>query len=121
MNANTVHGIVIAATTAITIALVLWAGRALGRWFTRSVAHSFSEQVVDVMAPDMARLGNRLGQSIDELRMANTAEHRADQSRLAAVEERLDAVEDRLIALDGRLPHRPANARTRESDTEETT
>ena len=118
---NVLGGVIIAATTAITIALVLWAGRLLGRWFTKSVARSFSEQVVEVMAPDMARLGTRLGQSIDELRESNTAEHRADQTRLSGVEERLDAVEERLIALDGRLPHRPTNARTRETDTEETT
>ncbi len=115
---NEWNGVLIAATTALCIALALWAGRIIGRWFTKSLAHSFSEQVADVMAPDMARLGNRLGQSIDELRIANTLEHRADQARLGAVEDRLDAVEERLIALDGRLPHRPTNARTRETDNE---
>lgn len=113
-------GVIVAATTALTIALVLWMGKIAGRWFVKSLSHSFSEQVVEVMAPDMARLGNRLGQSIDELRVSNTAEHRADQKRLSGVEERLDAVEERLIALDGRLPHRPTDARTRETDTEET-
>jgi len=115
------NGVLIAATTALCIALSLWAGKLIGRWFTKSLAHSFSEQVSEVMAPDMARLGNRLGQSIDDLRISNSFEHRADQTRLSAVEERLDAVEDRLIALDGRLPHRPANARTRETDHQEET
>ncbi len=117
-NGDIITGMIVAAGTALTIALVLWSGRLIGRWFTRSVARSFSEQVVEVMAPDMARLGTRLGQSIDELRISNSAEHRADQKRLAAVEERLDAVEDRLVALDGRLPYRPPGTRSRTTDQE---
>ena len=117
-NGGILDAVVVAAVTAVTIALALWSAKMIGRWFTRSVAHSFSEQVVEVMAPDMARLGNRLGQSIDELRMTNTTEHRADQARLTAVEHRLDAVEDRLVALDGRLPYRPPGTRSRQSDNE---
>ena len=120
-NGGLLDAVIVAAATAVTIALALWSAKLIGRWFTRSVARSFSEQVVEVMAPDMARLGNRLGQSIDELRVTNTTEHRADQARLTAVEHRLDAVEDRLVALDGRLPYRPPGTRTRETDPESET
>lgn len=117
-NGGLLDAVIVAAATAVTIALALWSAKLIGRWFTRSVARSFSEQVVEVMAPDMARLGTRLGSAIDELRMTNTTEHRADQARLTAVEHRLDAVEDRLVALDGRLPYRAPGTRTRESDNE---
>ena len=118
-NAEIIQGVVVAAITAGTIAIVLWIGKLIGRWFSRSVARSFSEQVVEVMAPDMARLGNRVGQAIDELRISNTAEHQADQKRLSAVEDRLDAVEDRLVQLDGRLPYRPPGTRSRVTDPDQ--
>lgn len=117
-NVEIVQGVLVAAITAGTIAIMLWMGRLTGRWFSRSIARSFSEQVVEVMAPDMARLGTRLGQAIDDLRVANTAEHLADQARLTGVEHRLDAVEDRLRQLDGRIPFRPPGTRSRMSDNE---
>ncbi len=114
MNASSgdvVTAVLVAAITALTIAVVLWMGKVAGRWFTKSLAHTFGEQVVEVMAPDMARLGNRLGQSIDELRLSNTFEHRADQARLTLVEVRLAAVEHKLGI-------RPPDTRTRATDTE---
>ncbi len=111
-NGDIAQGVLIAAITALSIALVLWIGKLVGRWFTKSVARSFSEQVVEVMAPDMARLGTRLGSSIDELRIANTAEHYADRTRLTAVEVRLERIESQLGI-------RPPDARTRFTDSEE--
>ncbi len=110
-NGDIATGVLVAAITALTIALALWFGKIAGRWFTRSLAHSFSEQVVEVMAPDMARLGTRLGSAIDELRMANTAEHYADRTRLTAVEVRLERIESQLGI-------RPPDTRTRATDTE---
>jgi hypothetical protein len=110
-NAEIINGVIVAAATAVAIALVLWIAKMFGRWFTSALARSFGEQVVDVMAPDMARLGNRLGQAIDELRVANTNEHNADQARLASVEHRLAAVESK-------LGMRPQESRTRVTDKE---
>ncbi len=111
-NGDIAQGVLIAAVTALSIALVLWMGKIAGRWFTKALSHSFGEQVVEVMAPDMARLGTRLGTAIDELRVSNTAEHIADQKRLTAVEHRLEAVESALGI-------RSTDTRTRFTDPKE--
>ncbi len=110
-NGDILTGVIVAASTAVTIALALWMSKLVGRWFAKSVARSFGEQVVEVMAPDMARLGTRLGTAIDELRISNTAEHHADQARLSAVEVRLERVESKLGL-------RPTDTRTRITDHE---
>ncbi len=125
MNASSgdvVTGVMIAAITALTITLVLWMGKIAGRWFTKALSHSFGEQVVEVMAPDMARLGTRLGSAIDDLRESNTLEHRADQARLTSVEQRIAAMEEstdtRLMAIESKLGMRAPDARTRAGDQE---
>jgi hypothetical protein len=116
---NPVDIVVGAALVAIASFIAVKVVGTIVRWFMHALRHTLAETVSDVVAPDLARLGNRLGSAVDELRVANTNEHRADQARLAAVEDRLDAVEDRLVALDGRIPHRPSDARTRVTDQEE--
>jgi hypothetical protein len=93
-----------------------WIGRKIRNWFMGMFAEAASAAV----APDLAHLGHRLGTSVDELRIANTTEHRADQARLGAVEIRLDAVEARMASLESRLPGRLPNIRTRITDIETT-
>lgn len=86
--------------------------RRIGRWFDRAFRRAFAETVSEVVAPDLARMGNRLGQSVDELRQQNTREHRVTAVRLGKIEERLEALE-------GKLPGRPPGYRTRSTDKEE--
>lgn len=83
--------------------------RRLGRWIDRAIRRAFAETVSEVVAPDLARMGNRLGQSVDELRQQNAREH-----RVTAV--RLSKIEDRLEVLESKLPGRPPSYRTRSTD-----
>ncbi len=112
-NGDIAQGVLVAAITALFIALVLYMGKVAGRWLTKALAQTFGQQVVEVMAPDMARLGNRLGQSIDELRVANSDEHRVDREQMKEFGTRLAAVESVLGI-------RPTDARTRAGDNPET-
>lgn len=119
MDGDIVNGVLVASITALTIGVVLWMGKVAGRWLVKNLARTFGEQVVEVMAPDMARLGTRLGSAVDELRIANHAEHTEVQHRLGGVENRLTDVEHRLTTIEHRLDIRPPEARTRVTDKED--
>ena len=94
----------------------VWAARRLGAWLTKSVANSFGQVVLEVMAPDMAHLSTKVTTSLDELRWANSADHTAVQVKLGVVDERLTDVESRLHAVESLLNIRPPGARTRATD-----
>lgn len=99
----------------VTMAAVFFARRS-AKWFVAALEHSFGLVVLNVMAPDMARIGTRIAASLDELRISNTADHIATGQRLAAVEERQTDVETRLAAVENRLQMRPPDLRTRITD-----
>lgn len=92
-------------------AVVLWTVKRVGRWLTAALTASFASTVSEVMAPDLIRMGVRLGQSIDELKLTNSAQH-------VEVEHRLSEVEHRLAAVESKLATRSPDARTRATDKE---
>src|SRR5436190_1631497 len=76
-------------TVSLTVsALIYFLAKKLGRWFVAAVERSFGQVVLNVMAPDMARLGIRIASSLDELRESNSEDHRQTGLRLTAVETR---------------------------------
>lgn len=95
----------------ILTAAVMYAARRAFRWFAKALARSFADTVAAVVAPDLARMGTRVGQSVDELRQQNAREHKVTAVRLGGIEDRLSALEGQLI--------RPADARTRATDNQE--
>ena len=97
--------------------LAVWVSRRVGRWFMTAVMNTFAETVSEAVAPDLARLAHRVGTSVDELRLANTADHTETGRRLGSVESRLTDVEARLASVESHLDIRPPDSRTRKEDT----
>lgn len=90
--------------------------RVSARWIMHAVENSFGAVVLAVMAPDMAHIGTKIAGSLDELREANTRDHRKTADRLSAVEDRETDVETRLAAVERKLNIRPPDLRTRIGD-----
>lgn len=107
-----------AGIVALASYLVVKVARAVGRWFTKALMRTFAETVSGAVAPDLARLGHRLGTSVDELRASNAVEHTEVQRRLGDVETRLHDVETRLVGVESHLTIRPSDERTRATDKE---
>ena len=100
-----------------TLAAVAAAKR-IGAWLEHALTRTFAETVRDVVAPDLARLGSRLSQSVDELRQQNHREHAITSVRLQDVDQGLTELGERLTVLEERLA-RPSDARTRATDHQE--
>lgn len=90
--------VAVAVVVPVVAAVAVWSARQIGRWFAKSLARSFADTVSEVVAPDLSRLGVRLGTSLDELRTANAQEHTEVQRRLRDL-ERLAA--EIVVRLDG--------------------
>lgn len=120
----TLAKIVGAAVIIPTVSLfVVWCVRRIGNWVAKSITITFAETVRDVMAPDMARLGTRLGQSVDEMKDTNTRDHARVRDRLGEVEAELARIKLGLKLVDADLAMvkaslglRPPSARTRATD-----
>lgn len=80
--------------------IVVSGGKWVGRWLRRAMIDSFTDAVRDIVTPDIKRMGDSLGASLDQLREESRADHAMVTERIDVQTTRIDILTERIDRID---------------------
>ncbi len=93
----------VVSVAAVAVSKSTWrAACRAGRWAKREAREAVSESLAEMVSPDIKRMGDSLGGSLDALRAENREQHAAVETALATLSSRVDGLDGRLTALEER-------------------